>query len=192
MAASSRRHFCSSFRIQNLWLKLSQIPSDAIVMLSDGICRQRRQDLCSCAGCGRIVRAVASAGLWTLRYLYRQGHPSAALSRHSNRSASARQTWRIEIMAGKDPATIAPRTNPAQHYRVDYRAMARWKLSEKNLPPDTGSCSRSRRSGIEYRGTVLAAHLHGRLANDDCWRPCCFSGAEGCASKICSRKAKSG
>ena len=43
----------------------------------------------------------------------------------------------IEIIDGTDPATLAPRTNPAQHYRVDHRAMERWNLKEKNLPPDT-------------------------------------------------------
>src|SRR6266487_3230870 len=45
----------------------------------------------------------------------------------------------IEIMEGADPATLAPRTNPAQHYRVDHRATQRWNLKEYNLPPDPHS-----------------------------------------------------
>lgn len=40
----------------------------------------------------------------------------------------------LEIIAGADPATLPPRTNPGQAYRVDARAMQRWNLRESNLP----------------------------------------------------------
>ena len=63
----------------------------------------------------------------------------------------------IEIIDGADPATLAPRTNPAQHYRVDYRAMQRWNLKEKDLPPDTVVLFKEPTIWDEYRGTVLAA-----------------------------------
>jgi PAS domain S-box-containing protein len=63
----------------------------------------------------------------------------------------------IEIMEGADPATLTPRTNPAQHYRVDYRAMQRWDLKEKDLPPDTLVLFKKPTIWDEYRGTVLAA-----------------------------------
>ena len=63
----------------------------------------------------------------------------------------------IEIMQGRDPATIAPRTNPTQHYRVDHRAMQRWGLSEKNLPADTQVLFKSPTIWSQYRGPVLAA-----------------------------------
>jgi signal transduction histidine kinase len=43
----------------------------------------------------------------------------------------------LEIVAGKDPATLPPRTNSGQAYRVDYRAMQRWNLRDSNLPPGT-------------------------------------------------------
>src|SRR5262249_30184057 len=41
----------------------------------------------------------------------------------------------LEILAGKDPASIPPRTSSEAAYRVDYQAMQRWGLSESNLPP---------------------------------------------------------
>ena len=63
----------------------------------------------------------------------------------------------IEIMGGTDPATLAPRTNPAQRYRVDYRAMQRWNLDEKDLPPDTVVLFKKPTIWDEHRGTVLAA-----------------------------------
>ena len=62
----------------------------------------------------------------------------------------------IEIMDGADPAMLAPRTNAAQGYRVDYRAMQRWNLKEKDLPPDTVVLFKKQTIWDEYRGTVLA------------------------------------
>ncbi|MBR1190373.1 ABC transporter substrate binding protein [Bradyrhizobium sp. AUGA SZCCT0160] len=63
----------------------------------------------------------------------------------------------IEIMKGADPTTLAPRTNPVQHYRVDYRAMERWNLKERDLPPGTVVLFKPPTIWDEHRGTVLAA-----------------------------------
>jgi len=62
----------------------------------------------------------------------------------------------LQILAGKDPATIAPQTNPEQAYRVDHRAMARWKLEESKLPPDTAVLFKEPTIWTEYRGAVVA------------------------------------
>ena len=43
----------------------------------------------------------------------------------------------LEILSGKDPATLPPQTNPGQAYRVDFRAMQRWGLDESRLPAGT-------------------------------------------------------
>ncbi|BBC01941.1 sensor histidine kinase [Bradyrhizobium elkanii] len=61
----------------------------------------------------------------------------------------------IEIMEGRDPTALAPRTNPGQ-YRVDYRAMERWSLREHNLPPGTSVLFKSPTIWDEHRGTVLS------------------------------------
>ena len=63
----------------------------------------------------------------------------------------------IEIMEGKDPAAIPPRTSPGQHYRVDYRALQHWNLDENNLPPGTTILFKPSTIWDEHRGTVLAA-----------------------------------
>lgn len=65
----------------------------------------------------------------------------------------------LQILAGKDPATIAPQTNPGQTYRVDHRAMARWKLQESKLPPDTTVLFKEPTIWSEHRGAVVAAIL---------------------------------
>jgi PAS domain S-box-containing protein len=63
----------------------------------------------------------------------------------------------LEILGGKDPATIPPRTNPESGHRVDYRAMQRWTLSESNLPPDTVVLYKDPSIWDQHRNLVLAA-----------------------------------
>jgi PAS domain S-box-containing protein len=65
----------------------------------------------------------------------------------------------LQILAGKDPATIVPQTNPGQAYRVDHRAMARWGLQESKLPPDTVVLFKEPTIWSEHRGAVVAAIL---------------------------------
>ena len=61
----------------------------------------------------------------------------------------------LQILAGTDPATIAPQTNSGQTYRVDHRAMTRWKLNESNLPPGTAALFKKPTIWTEYRGAVI-------------------------------------
>jgi PAS domain S-box-containing protein len=63
----------------------------------------------------------------------------------------------LQILAGKDPATIAPQTNPGQAYRVDQRALARWNLQESKLPPDTVVLFKEPTIWTEHRGAAIAA-----------------------------------
>jgi signal transduction histidine kinase/ABC-type uncharacterized transport system substrate-binding protein len=61
-----------------------------------------------------------------------------------------------EILEGKAPSGLPPRTNPNRHYRVDHQAMQRWNLNEKDLPPDTTILFKQPSIWNGYRGTVLA------------------------------------
>jgi signal transduction histidine kinase len=62
-----------------------------------------------------------------------------------------------ELLAGKDPATLPPRTNPGQAWRVDYRALQRWGLSESNLPPGTTVLFKDPSIWDKHRDLVLTA-----------------------------------
>jgi signal transduction histidine kinase len=62
----------------------------------------------------------------------------------------------LEIIAGKDPAALPPRTNPGQTYRVDHRAMQRWNLSESNLPPGATVLFKKLSIWDQHRDFVLA------------------------------------
>jgi C4-dicarboxylate-specific signal transduction histidine kinase/ABC-type uncharacterized transport system substrate-binding protein len=61
-----------------------------------------------------------------------------------------------EILKGKPATALPPRTNPGQHYRVDYKAMQRWSLKERDLPPGTTVMFKQPTIWDEHRGTVLA------------------------------------
>jgi PAS domain S-box-containing protein len=43
----------------------------------------------------------------------------------------------LEVLAGRDPATIDPKLSKNRSFQVDARQMQRWKLSERNLPAGT-------------------------------------------------------
>jgi ABC-type uncharacterized transport system substrate-binding protein len=43
----------------------------------------------------------------------------------------------LEVLAGKDPKAIDPRRSPDRKFQIDARQLARWKLSETNLPEGT-------------------------------------------------------
>jgi PAS domain S-box-containing protein len=65
----------------------------------------------------------------------------------------------LDIMAGKNPATLGPRANSGQIWRVDYRAMQRWNLRESNLPP--GSVVLFKQPGLwdQHRNFILGTML---------------------------------
>jgi signal transduction histidine kinase len=62
----------------------------------------------------------------------------------------------LEILAGRDPTTIAPQPDANRNFQVDARQLLRWKLSERNLPE--GSVLSFKRPTLweEHRGLVLA------------------------------------
>ena len=136
--------------------KLSQIPSDAIVIALTVFADSEGKT---------FVPAQVAAELSALSPAPVYGPYDTFIGKGSvggfietfESVGTAAAAMAIEIMEGKDPATLPPRTNPAQRYRVDYRAMQRWGLSEKNLPPDTEVLFKTPTIWDQYRGTVLAA-----------------------------------
>lgn len=61
----------------------------------------------------------------------------------------------IEILDGKPAATLEPRTNRQQTYRVDDKALKRWNLREADLPAGTEILFRNPSLWQEHRGIVL-------------------------------------
>ena len=60
-------------------------------------------------------------------------------------------------MRARNTASIPPRTNPEQAYRVDYRRLQHWNLSERNLPLGTIVMFKEPTIWERHREFVLAA-----------------------------------
>jgi len=63
----------------------------------------------------------------------------------------------LEILGGRDPATISPRPSENRTYKVDARQLSRWKMAEANLPKGTAVHFRQPTIWDEHRDLVLAA-----------------------------------
>jgi len=62
----------------------------------------------------------------------------------------------LEILGGRNPASIDPQVSANRKFLVDARQMARWQLSEKNLPQDTVVSFKRPTLWEEHRDLVLA------------------------------------
>jgi PAS domain S-box-containing protein len=62
----------------------------------------------------------------------------------------------LEILAGKDPNTIAPQLSTSGAYRVDARQLQRWQLSDADLPAGTVVSFREKTLWDEHRYLILS------------------------------------
>jgi PAS domain S-box-containing protein len=63
----------------------------------------------------------------------------------------------LEILAGRNPATIVPKSSENRSFRVDARQLLRWGIPEKRLPADTIQSFKQPTLWEEHRELVLAA-----------------------------------
>jgi PAS domain S-box-containing protein len=62
----------------------------------------------------------------------------------------------LEILAGRDPATIDPKRNQNRSFQVDARQLVRWKMSERSLPAGTILSFKELSLWEEHRNVVVA------------------------------------
>jgi PAS domain S-box-containing protein len=62
----------------------------------------------------------------------------------------------LEILSGTDVTTLPPRANPRLDFRVDARAMDRWGLKQRNLPPGSIVLFKEPSLWDQHRNLVLA------------------------------------
>ena len=172
----------------NLVEEVSKIPRDFDPCdAADGICRQRRQRLCPGSRGGCSPSAISPAPLYAPYDTYIGNGSVGGFVETFELVGIRAADMALQILAGKDPATIAPQTNPGQAYRVDHRAMARWKLQESKLPPDTTVLFKEPTIWTEHRALSVAAILICALAIVDRWRT-----AGSAAEKVARRESAQG
>jgi len=94
----------------------------------------------------------------------------------------------IEILAGKDPATIPVHANPEQAFRVDARALERWGLKRSNLPPGSVVLFHEPTVWEQHRALISAIALVIALQSI---AVAAFNGADGGKPRFPSGKATS-
>ncbi|THD61919.1 MAG: PAS domain S-box protein [Bradyrhizobium sp.] len=62
----------------------------------------------------------------------------------------------LEILAGRDPAMLAPRSSENRKFQVDARQLLRWHIPERNIPKSTLVSFRQPTIWEEHRNLVLA------------------------------------
>lgn len=135
--------------------EVSRIPRDAMVLVLTVFADREGKTFVP----GELVTALAnrSAAPVYSPYIHMLGKGIlGGFSETYESIGNAAADMVLEILEGKDPATIPPRLNPERAYRVDYQALQRWNLRESNLP--TGTVVLFKPPGIwdQHRDFVLA------------------------------------
>jgi PAS domain S-box-containing protein len=136
--------------------RLSKVPNDAIVILLTVFADSEGNTFVPAQVAGDLAALSPAPVYGPYDSFIGNGTVGGFVETFESVGAAAAE-MAIKIMDGTNPATLPPRTNPAQRYRVDYRAMQRWNLNEKDLPPDTVVLFKKPTIWDEHRGTVLAA-----------------------------------
>ena len=135
---SRKRKFEATYRFDStydaLLAEVSHLPRDTIVLLltiyadSDG----RRLIPQEAAA---AVANVASAPIYApFETFLGTGIVGGYIETYESLGTAAAD-MALEILSGTDPATLPPRVNPGQAFRVDAKALERWGLNRSNLPP---------------------------------------------------------
>jgi signal transduction histidine kinase/ABC-type uncharacterized transport system substrate-binding protein len=143
---------------QKLVADLSQVPPDAIVLLLTVFADSEGKTFIPAEAATRLS-AVSPAPVYAPYDTYLGNGIVGGFVETFESVGIAAADLMLEILAGKEPASLPPRTNPGQAYRVDHRAMQRWNLREGNLPSGTAVLFKPPSIWDEHRDLVLAAGL---------------------------------
>jgi PAS domain S-box-containing protein len=121
---------------EKLVAELSRVSPDAIVILLTVFADSQGKSFIP-ADVAKSLSALSPAPLYAPYETYLgQGSVGGFVETFESVGMAAADLM-LEVLAGNDPKTLPPRTNRAQAYRVDLRAMNRWNLPEDRLPPGT-------------------------------------------------------
>lgn len=139
-----------------LTANVSRIPRDAIVLLLTVIRDSAGRSFFVPGVVGKALAELSQAPVYSPYYHPMKGPLGGFVETYESMGSTAADIV-LDILAGKDPATIPPRPSPDMAYRVDDKAMGRWGLSEKNLPPGTVIMDKDPSLWDLYRWYVIGA-----------------------------------
>lgn len=146
---------------EQLMSELSRIPPDSIVVILTVFADSKGKSFVP-AEVASALAAASPAPVYAPYDTYIGRGSVGGFVETFESVGSAAADMMLEILSGKDPTVLPPRTNPGQGYRVDLRAMQRWNLSESNLPPGTTVLFKAPSVWDQHHNFVLA--MMGALA----------------------------
>ncbi len=138
--------------------ELARVPSDAIVIILTVFADSTGKSFIP-AEVGAVLARLSPAPVYSPLSTFLGNGTVGGFVETFESVGEAAADLTLEIIVGKDPATIPPRANPGQAFRVDFRAMQHWNLHEADLPADTVALFRKPTVWDEHRNLVLAAIL---------------------------------
>jgi PAS domain S-box-containing protein len=138
--------------------RVSQLPADTIVLLLTVFMDGEGKSFIP-RDVAREIGAASSAPVYAPYDTYMGGGIVGGYVDTLPGVGAAAADIALQILDGRDPKTLPPQVNAALTYRVDARALARFGLSERNLPPGTEVLFGEPTLWKQYRGLVVATSL---------------------------------
>lgn len=142
---------------EKLLAELSRVPHDAIVIILTMFADGEGKSFVPAEVAGELA-AVSPAPVYAPYDTYLGRGTIGGFVESFESVGSAAADMALQILTSKEGTALpSPRTNPGQTYRVDHRAMERWKLRESDLPPGTDVLFKQPAIWEQHRSAVLAA-----------------------------------
>jgi len=138
--------------------ELPGLPGDTIVLhisvFADAVGRKFFQDEVASG-----MTAVSSAPVYSaISILLGRGIVGGYIDSFESQGIAAADIA-LDILAGKDPATLPRQTRPPHKYMVDANALKRWGMSESALPRDTVVLFRRPTVWDQYRAQIITVFV---------------------------------
>ncbi|MBT1514451.1 PAS domain-containing protein [Bradyrhizobium sp. SRL28] len=127
-------NYMAGLPYEDLLREVSQLPRDTIVLLVpvfvDGSGRPRMPPEVA----ADVARVSSAPGYAPAATFFGHGIVGGYMDSFEAHGTAAADLA-LEILSGRDPTTLPAQTKPTHTYQIDARQLARWQLSEGNLPP---------------------------------------------------------
>jgi len=134
---------------------VSRLPSDTIVLFLTFFADSEGKRFIPRDAAAAVAKASA-APVYGLFETYLGGGIVGGYTYTFESLGTATADMALEILSGADVTTLPPRANPRLDFRVDARAMDRWGLKQRNLPPGSIVLFKKPSLWDEHRNLVLA------------------------------------
>jgi len=140
----------------DLLREVSVLPHDTIVLLVPVFVDGSGQPRVPPDVAGDVTNASSAPVYAPIATFFGQGIVGGFMGSFAAQGGAAADLA-VEVLSGKDPATLPAQTKPPHTYRVDARQLARWGLSEANVPPGAVVLFKQPTLWEQHRNAVLAA-----------------------------------